>query len=382
MVSSSPRLTCALASITALLLHAPAASASSCDDVPAAAWSPERSWPSSCELDVPIDGYVLLEGDAQPSGSGAAAGGTLEVAVQRVSAGAVVETFTGSVEAIGPTAALFRSDRPFAPHAEYILVARRVAGSDGMPAVPFTSAFSTGSASLPALAFRDGVELSVEQFEKKLKRCTEDACGATRCEPTGEMAQARLVRVAVPPLEGGLAQRPYAVSAELRVNGGDQAPAVATSDSVATQAGKRSFITVELPPLTNAAEACITLQAKDVAGHEARLEAGCVALAPDAAPAVAAPAPAEAATPSAGAPSAPSEPASPALAVVGGASETTTVVESVDALGLREGFDDVAADGASEGCSVASSGRGLSHFAWLALALTIVRARARRRSAH
>lgn len=377
----APRLTCLSLTVAGLLLSVSDATASDCKSARAARWNPERSWPSSCEVGVPVDGYVLLEGDALDEAS-AGGDGRLEVVVQRVSAGVALETYAGTLSEVDETSALFRSERPLVANADYVIVARRV-GSDGAPiGESFSSAFTTGTQNLEALRFRHGAQLQLETFEKPRKECVQDECGVAQCTPTGEQTTARLVRISVPPIDGGIGQKPLKVTAQLTLNAPSQAPVVATSDSVATQAGKRSFITVELPPLANAAEACITLHAQDVAGHEARLEAGCVALAADTVPAAAAPVPDEPAMPSAVAPSAPSAPStSPAVAALGGPAQTTTSIESIDARDLHEGLDDAAAEGASEGCSAASSGRGLSHFAWLALALAIVRARARRRCA-
>jgi len=58
------------------------------------------------------------------------------------------------------------------------------------------------------------------------------------------------VRIAVPPIVGGVDLRAYSVSAKIVASfANGQAPAVATSDTTATQAGKRSFIVLELPAL-------------------------------------------------------------------------------------------------------------------------------------
>jgi hypothetical protein len=353
-----------LLTVAGLSTVASHARASSCDE-PASRWLPQRSWPSACELNVPVDGFVLLEGDAIPDGAPGGEG-ELQVFVQRMSAGAPLEVVGGSITQADATSALFRSERALQPHADYVIVAKRVAG-EGVSSATFTSSFTTGSQALAPVAFRAGsAELTLEQHNKVVKQCEDDGCGVARCTPTGETVDARLVRIAVPAIEGGISQRPYSVSAQVALNGAEQAALVATSDTVATQAGKRSFLTVELPALASAAQGCVTIQARDVAGHEAKLEAGCLELAADAQPTepeAAADESTELTT---------SESAATAEFVRGG-EDTLDAQDDV----LGEDHDAVAAEGS--GCAVAGSPRAAGSLAWVAVALTLTRLRSRRR---
>jgi hypothetical protein len=372
----SPRLLSPIAVIAGLLVQLPQAAASDCAGEPAQRWNAERSWPSSCELGVPTDGFVLLEGNAL-SADAPGGEGELQVFVQRVSAGEVLETFLGQVASTGPTSALFRSERPLLANADYVIVARRVA-ADGSPSgASYTSAFSTGSEALAPISFRHPAELQLESFQNELKRCTNDACGKAHCEATGESAQARLVRIAVPPIDGGITQQPYALSAKLTLSASGQAPAVATSDTVATQAGKRSFIVIELPPLASLTEGCVTLTAKDVAGHETQLEAGCLELSADASAIVEVSA--EVVPPQPTPTPASEESATAASVAVGAIEEVDSFEQSVDAVGADE---DGAVAAEAEGCAVGPARGQLGSFAWLALALTLTRLRSRKRHPH
>lgn len=256
---------------------APSARAAECEAEPQVRWVPERSWPSSCELDVPTDGYVLLEGAALADDAQGGEG-QLDVFIQRVEQGVVLETYPGSVAQVATASALFHSERALSPQSNYVIVARRL-GSDGAElGERFTSAFTTGERALAPLSFAPDASLALERFEESVKDCESDACGQLRCQPTGETRRARLVRIGVPAIEGGITQRPYTVSATLtRADAREQAPAVATSDSVVAQAGKRSFLTVALPD-DDAREACVTITARDIAGHTGTLAVGCLTL--------------------------------------------------------------------------------------------------------
>lgn len=354
-----------LLTVAGLSTFASHAYAASCDE-PASRWVPQRSWPSACELNVPVDGFALLEGDAIPDGA-AGGEGELQVHVQRMSGGTPVEVIAGSITQVDATSALFRSERALQPQADYVIVAKRVAGG-AVERATFTSSFTTGSQALAPVAFRAATaELTLEQHEKALKQCESDGCGGTRCTATGETAKARLVRVAVPAIEGGISQRPYSVSAQLTLAGGEQAPPVATSDTVATQAGKRSFLVVELPAIASDTQGCVAIQARDVAGHEAKLQAGCLDLAADAQPAAA---------------QAGSE-ASPAVTTESAAAQAEPLAldreDTLDAEGDGLEANDGAATAEGSGCALGGSPRAAGSFAWIAVALTLTRLRSRRR---
>lgn len=392
------------AAVAGSLLHAPSVSALTCDGDAAPRWNPERSWPSSCELGVPTDGFAVLSGD--PLSEHEQGGdGELQVFVQRVSDGAPLERYDGEVSQADATSVLFRSAQPFAANADFILVAQRV-GRDGTPrGLPFTSSFSTGSDALASISFQQAAELSVEPSEQALHECTVDACGVEQCEPTGESEPVRLVRIAVPPIAGGIEQRPYEVSAQLTLRSATaQAPLVATSDTVVTQANQRSFMVVTLPALATDMQGCVTLTARDIAGHEASLEAGCMdlpadELADDAsaledAPGATSDSEGEIVDAVSDPAATPDElpvgdEATPVSgAAVDDASDVDVPSEELETLAFEQEVSAVEAaqastSGQAQGCAVAGAGSSnAGSFGWLVLALTCVRLRARKRTLH
>ncbi len=269
-----------LAPLASLLLPLPEARA--CPDELPPIWHPQRSWPAACEPDVPNDGFVLLEGDALERGDPRGQG-VLEIVLQRTQAGEVIETIAGTLSYPDATSALFRADRPLAPNADYLVSARRNGASDDVPS--FTTAFTTGSRALSPLGFRHAPSAQLEASERERFACARDSCGAQHCAPTGESEPAQLVRIEVPPIGGGIEQKPYAVSAEFVASATPgQAPLVATSDVAVTQAGRRSFIVIELPAAaaTEGLQGCVTVTAEDVAGHTATTEPVCLTLFHDA----------------------------------------------------------------------------------------------------
>jgi hypothetical protein len=343
---SSPWFACLLAVTGGTLVHASYApsSAHACEDEAQVRWLPERTWPAACEREVPTDGLVFLEGAARdastPGGEGA-----LQVKIQRMVAGVATETIDGEVADVGQNAAVFRSQKPLAEGADYVVVAQRVS-PDGTPlSVRFTSAFTTGRAALAPIAFQAEPTLQLESFDKELSVCDEaDACGAKRCKSTGETAPANFVRIAVPPIEGGLTQRPYTVSATLTASSATgQAPLVATADVAAVQAGKRSYMVVEVPEGAHDAEGCVTITAKDVAGHEQKSAPVCLTLPP---------------------------------AAEQESAESTS--EHIEALRLAPAAESEA--DAAEGCALGRRNTSAGGLAWLALALTVARLRTRKRS--
>lgn len=304
-------------------------------------WNPQRSWPIACEADVPLDGLVLLEGDALaadlPGGEG-----PLEVVLSQMEGGEARARYLGEVTSIAPDAALFRSERELLPHTDYQLTARRLGSSEAA----YTSKFTTGERRLAPLTLQAAPTLQVEQYDEAPKQCTRDGCGVERCQESGEPVATRAVRIAVPAISGGIEQRPYVVSAELtRAQG---ASVVASSDSVATQANRRSFLLVAVPRELPAGEACVTLRARDVAGHELRSAPVCTTL-----------------------------PALEQPPVSGAASEGPSASEP---LALRESVEPVSAEHNAEGCAIGRSEQRLQGLGWLALGLTLARLRSRKRA--
>jgi hypothetical protein len=351
MRASSPLLVAGL--VVSLSCVASHAAALECEGAANPSWTPQRSWPAACEPDVPTDGFVLLEGDAL-EGATASGEGALSVTLQRMHEGVALETFDGQLTYPDATSALFRSARPLAASADYQITAQRVAPDGRTLGERFTSKFTTGVRSLAPLTFHAAPELSIEQFDKEVVACTTDACGAKHCEGTDESVPATFARVAVPPIQGGIEQRPYAVAASLTLGGSTQAAPVATSDSAATQAGKRSYLVIEVPRDTQAREACVTVSATDLAGRKTSTPPVCVAL--------------------------PEPEPLPALARTSPTSES-----AASALASSPGFDDVTGEQQSAGadaggCAIGATGRGANGLGWLALVLTLARLRSRKRA--
>jgi hypothetical protein len=352
-----PRLPALLAPVLCLTLQALAptdAAASACDADTATRWVPQRSWPAACEPDAVTDGLVLLEGDALPLDAPGGEG-ELHVVVQRMVAGQPVETFEGKVSRPDATSALFQSERPLAPHTDYQISAVRV-GLDGSElGYKFTSAFTTGARSVAPLAFEGAPTLRYEEVESERFECVTDACGDKRCTPGDELVQLKSVRVAVPSIVGGVDLRAYAVSAKLTASfSNGQAPVVATSDTAATQAGKRSFIVLELPALPAAAEGCVTITATDAAGHTLTSEPVCTALPGD---------------------EQPYDDEGPAIEVLDqlGLSQTSESATEVS------GGAPVTAEASAQGCAIGQNRGSLGSLGWLGLALTVARLRTRKR---
>lgn len=333
-----------LVALAPLLASASPARASEGDG--AVRWLPERSWPGACETDVPTNGLVFLEGPAREA-SAPGGDGTLHVFVQRMEGETPLETITGTVSYPDATSAVFRAAQPLAPNADYQLTAQRVS-PDGTPLSPsFTSDFTTGSRTLAGPAFRAAPTMQLEAFDKEVERCDAPASGGdARCVPTGETTPARYLRVAVPAIEGGLAQRPYAVSAALRASFGDGQAKVVAAAEEAVQAGKRSFMLIEVPALPADAQGCVTVSARDLAGNTVDSEPVCTQL--------------DAAVDDVAGEAAPLQ-----YAQAGG--------EGAEAAGA------LPADAAG-GCAVGTRGAGAGSLAWLALALTLSRARFRKRA--
>jgi hypothetical protein len=343
-----------LASLSGLALHS---SAYACDVEAPVRWNPERSWPAACESNIPTDGFVLLEGDALPADI-AGGQGQLDVTIERTIEGAAVELFAGKLSFPDAKSALFQSDRPLSPQADYQITAFRRSPDGQEQGSRFTSKFTTGELALAPLSL-SAPTLQLEQFDKELEDCALDACGLERCESLDQTVATTYVRVAVPPIEGGIEQRPYAVSAALTVrDASDPAAVVATSDTAATQAGKRSFLVIEVPASAAGREGCVSVTATDLAGHEQTSESVCLALGQ----AEVAPEPSGAAAPAA---------AHTAVA------EPSLLSEHVDAVSA----DTDAAVAQAGGCAVAATGESASGLGWLALALTLARLRARKRAA-
>lgn len=368
--SRSVRLSFLLGSLACLGLSSPSgAAASTCDSEPAVRWLPERSWPSACEPAALTDGYVLLEGDRLPDGAGGQQG-ELKVVIERVVQGQAVETFAGKVTRPDAVSALFKSERPLPAGADFRIVAVEVAADGSELGPKFTSAFTTGSGTLPALAFDGAPTMKLEQVEQELYDCTKDECGVETCKPTNELDLVKSLRIAVPPVVGGIDLRSYALSAKLVATGAPQeAPVVATSDTTDTQAGKRSFLVLKVPPLDIAAEGCVTITATDAAGHTIESAPICTALPADVGPAFGA-----GVQLLTGDDSEVAQGEAPAQEK----SDGTEYGESTDALTEQD-----IAEASAGGCSVVgrSGSGGASAAGLVALALTMARLRGRKRDA-
>ena len=344
-----------------LTLQSSAVSANACKGDETTRWVPQRAWPAACEPDAAVDGLVMLEGDPlSPESEGGE--GQLQVMVQRMVAGAPVETFAGKLAQPDATSLLFQTERPLAPQANYQITAQRVS-LDGSPlGDKFTSAFTTGVRALQPLTVAAQPTLSYEEADTERFECVLDACGDKHCQPSDDVVHVKSLRVAVPAIQGGVDLRPYRVSAKLVASfSNGQAPAVATSDIAATQAGKRSFIVLELPPLPSGANGCVTISATDAAGHTLTTEPVCTALIADEQP-----------------------------------YDKTSEIELVHDDGLSQTTDALTGDSAkvvaapaastgsmeasAQGCAVGRARGGMSSLGWLALALTLARLRSRKRA--
>jgi len=361
---SSARLSCLLGSLACLVLHS-ASTASACDAEPAVRWVPERAWPSACEPSALTDGFVLLEGDKLPAGTGGGEG-ELHVVIERMIQGQVAETFPGKVIKTDAISALFKSDRPLPAHADFQVSAQREAADGSALSAKFTSAFTTGEAALPALTFAGEPTLKLEEAEQEHFDCSKDACGDETCKSTGELELVKSLRIAVPTIQGGIDLRDYAVSAQLVASfANGQAPVVATSDTTDTQPGKRSFLVLDVPPLDLVAEGCVTITATDAGGHTVQSTPVCVALPADVGPGF-----------GSGVQLLNGD-AREAAQGEGAAQEksdldSTEYGTSTDAL-----TESSASVSGAQGCSVGRDGGSAGTLGWLALGLTLVRLRKR-----
>jgi hypothetical protein len=344
-----------------LTLQASAALGNTCKGDAATRWVPQRSWPAACEPDAVVDGLVMLDGDAL-SAESELGEGELQVVVQRMVGGAPVETFPGKLAQPDATSLLFQSERPLAPQSDYQITAQRVS-LDGSPlGDKFTSAFTTGVRSLQPLSIAAQPTLSYEEADTERFECTVDACGEKHCEPSDEIVHVKSLRIAVPAIQGGVDLRPYNVSAKLVASfSNGQAPAVATSDMAATQAGKRSFIVLELPPLPSGAQGCVTISATDAAGHTLTTEPVCTALVADEQPY--------------------DKTSDIQLVDDDGLSQTTDALTGDSAKVVAAPTDSTSSmEASAQGCAVGRARGGMSSLGWLALALTLARLRSRKRA--
>lgn len=363
---SSARLSCLLGTLACLALPA-AAHAASCDGDATVRWLPERSWPSACEPSALVDGLVLLEGDKLPADAGGGEG-ELHVVIERMIQGQVVETFPGKVSRTDATSALFQSDRPLPAHADFQISAQ-LQGSDGSAlSAKFTSAFTTGEASLPPLSFASEPGIKLEESEQERFACSKDACGEETCKSTGDLDLVKSLRIAVPAIQGGIDLRDYKVSAKLVASfSNGQAPLVATTDIVDTQPGKRSFMVLEVPPLDYAAEGCVTITATDAAGHTVEGPAACLPLPADVGPAF-------------GTGVQLIEGNNTSASQREAAAQDKADLESTEYGTSTDALTDATAVNGAQGCSVGRSSGGAGTVGWLALALTFVRLRSVRKA--
>ncbi|MDB4975190.1 MAG: hypothetical protein JWN48_3531 [Myxococcaceae bacterium] len=356
-----PGLSALLVPAVCLTLQASSAAANTCGGEASARWVPQRSWPAACEPDVTTDGLVLLEGD-ELSRDAQGGDGELSVTIQRIVQGNPVETFAGKVSHPDATSALFQSEKPLAPQADYQITAVRL-GPDGSElGNKFTSAFTTGTRTLAPLALTGAPTLRYEEAETERYDCVTDECGHKNCQPGDDLVHVKSVRVAVPPIAGGVDIKPYSVSARLVASfSNGQAPAVATSDTAATQAGKRSFIVLELPALPAAAEGCVTISATDVAGHTLESEPVCIALQADDAPYDL------------------EDESIPVLSELGLWQSTQAASDRADVRTTSEAATDTTTvEASAQGCAVGTSKASLGGLGWLSVVLTLARLRSRK----
>jgi hypothetical protein len=328
---------------------------------------PERSWPSACEPSALLDGFVLLEGDELPAGTGGGEG-ALHVVIERMIQGQVVETFPGKVLKTDATSALFHSDRPLPAHADFQVSALLEATDGTALSAKFTSAFTTGEASLPPLSFAGEPTAKLEESEQERFDCHKDACGDETCKSTGDLDLVKSLRIAVPAIQGGIDLRSYTVSAQLVASfSTGQAPLVATTDIVDTQPGKRSFMVLEVPPLDYVAQGCVTITATDAAGHTVQSQPVCLPLPADVGPLF-------------GSGVRLIEGSNTSASQGEAAAQDKADLDATEFGTSTSALTDAASINGSQGCSVGRANGGVGMVGWLALALTFVRLRSGLRS--
>jgi hypothetical protein len=311
----------------------------------------EPLWPPDCTRDMPRDGLVLLDREALGSAqdSGGAAPDTLEVRLLRSADGAPVDGALATPD-WGTTSLLpWRSQAPLEADTEYKIEVRRKDAQAVVSEPGLSGYFTTGSAFLAPLAFsgRPAVRLLAQ-------------APRAAAEPAPELL---LVRIALPPLSGGLAQRTLRVTAAWSERPGHEpTEGLRARHEQSAIPGETLGFELEAQLGDAAHERCLEITARDDLGHELALEPElCVSL------------PARSSA----------EPASDALAPDPADAPPPDDAEP----GLQTGFDALAshqvasaapqADGAG-GCTL-SRARGAPAWPWVLSALPALVRRRRRR---
>jgi hypothetical protein len=209
-------------------------------------------WPPDCTRDMPRDGLVLLDGrvlGVAPS----AATEALEIRLLRTADGAIVD---GTLDSAEPAAALlrWRSHAPLHANTEYKIEARMRGAQE--PAL--AGYFTTGDAFIAPLAFsgRPAVRLLAR---------------APRPGSDGQ-PETMVVRIAMPHLTGGLAQRPVSLSVGWSETAeGEQAAGLRGRQEEAVLPGKTLGFELEAQLGERPQERCLEIVARDDLGQELAL---------------------------------------------------------------------------------------------------------------
>jgi hypothetical protein len=230
----------------------------------AAAYADQPLWPPDCTRDMPRDGLVLLDpsalGLAAPT-EPATAAQTLEIRLLRTSDGTAV---SGTLEAFEPgTDSLlrWRSQAPLHANTEYKIEARHLASQ----AMALSGYFTTGESFLAPLAFSGRPALRVM---------------ARAAELDGAQRESVLVRIALPPLTGGLAQRAVQVSvAWSETDDSERAAGLRGGHEQAAVPGETLGFELEAQLRDAPSERCLEIVAGDDLGQAVALDpALCVSL--------------------------------------------------------------------------------------------------------
>jgi hypothetical protein len=234
----------------------------------AAAHADQPLWPPDCTRDMPRDGLVLLDpsalGLAAPA-EPATAAQTLEIRLLRTADGtAVAGTLEAPDPATGPLLR-WRSQAPLHANTEYKIEARHVATE----AMALSGYFTTGDSFLAPLAFSGRPALRL------MARAPEPAG-----EPHGAQVESVLVRIALPPLAGGLTQRALQVSvAWSEADDSERVAGLRGGHEQAALPGETLGFELEAQLRDVPSERCLEIVARDDLGQQIALDpALCVSL--------------------------------------------------------------------------------------------------------
>lgn len=232
---------------------------------PAAARADQPLWPPDCTRDMPRDGLVLLDPSALglPAAEPATAAQMLEIRMLRTSDGTPV---AGTLEAPDPqTGSLlrWRSHAPLHAHTEYKIEARQAPSQE----MALSGYFTTGESFLAPLAFSGRPALRL------MARAPAPAADGAEVESI-------LVRIALPPLTGGLAQRALQISVAWSEGDDDElAAGLRGRHEQAAVPGETLGFELEAQLRDAPSERCLEIVAHDDLGQEVALDpALCVSL--------------------------------------------------------------------------------------------------------